>query len=180
MALKGKVATEEELAEWRATAKSVTDAPAGGAVATVKKTDEEKEAEKARNLRLKEMSLNELQKEFQFVDASELLETEQFGPILKDKSVLVGTPFLIVEWFFYPGDFGEDFVSMKVVTMDGRKFIVNDGSTGITAQLRATSEKRNVYGGMACRKGLRVSEYTYTNDKGVEVPAATFYIDNSL
>lgn len=131
-------------------------------------------------VKLKDMSLADLQALISFGDAAEVLESDQFGPVLTDKDVLVGTPFLLVEWEENPGDFGDTFVTLKVITMDGRRFIVNDGSSGISQQLKLTTEKTGRTVGMSCRKGLRKSEYVYTNDHGAEIPATTYYIDTSL
>lgn len=92
--------------------------------------------------------------------------------LLDDKSKLVGKALLALYWTFHPGDYGQ-FVSIAVVTaekIDGhQKFIVNDGSTGICAQLDAyttTHDGRN--GGLAVRQGLR--ESTYATCKGCERP----------
>src|SRR5690242_7517673 len=54
--------------------------------------------------------------------------------LLANKDTLVDTPLILLGWRFNPGDFGE-FVTMMVVTKDGRKFVVNDGGTGICQQL---------------------------------------------
>lgn len=112
-------------------------------------------------------------------EASESIGTDQFGPILADKTQLVGVPFVLVHWNFYDGDMGE-FVSMWVVDKDDRRFIVNDGSTGIYAQLRALTNKTGQDSMVRCPHGLRVSNYTYTDPQGKERPAQTFYIDTKL
>lgn len=108
--------------------------------------------------------------------------------ILQDKTRLVGVKFVILEWRFTPSaKFGGDFVSMAVVTESGEKWIVNDGSTGISAQLRAITDERIANGRpnpqMALRVdgGLRKSTYSqeYTDDKTGEIKtreATTFYL----
>jgi len=98
--------------------------------------------------------------------------------LLENKDTLIGIEMLLVTWDFHMGDFGE-FVSAKVVTRDGQKYIVNDGSSGIRDQLMQYSAKKNSQGGLFCRKGLRRSEYKYTDEKGNETPATTYYLDTS-
>jgi hypothetical protein len=99
--------------------------------------------------------------------------------LLDNKDQLIGVPFLAVQWDFHEGDHGE-FVAMKVMTQDGQKFIVNDGSSGIRDQVMAYTAKTGNYGGLFCLKGLRRSNYTYTDkDTGKESPATTYYLDTS-
>lgn len=118
----------------------------------------------------------------QSLDSTEALGTDQFGPVLDtgNKMTLVGLPFVIVKWNFYTGDIGE-FVSAWVITKTDDRFIVNDGSTGIYAQLKALTDETGQDSGLVCRHGLRVSEYDYTKPDGtVGGRAKTFYIDNKL
>lgn len=116
----------------------------------------------------------------QSIDSTEALGTDQFGPILTDKMVLVGLPFVILKWNFYSGDNGE-FVSAWVLTKTNDRLIMNDGSTGIYAQLRALTDATGQDSGLICRHGLRVSEYDYTKPDGTPGGRArTFYIDNKL
>lgn len=75
-----------------------------------------------------------------------------------DKYKLVGTPLIILEWRFNSGDQGL-FVSATVVTQDNARLIINDGSTGIYAQLRDLSDEQGRFGGLRVPKGLRASEY---------------------
>jgi hypothetical protein len=96
----------------------------------------------------------------------------------KEKDTLNGVPFLAVNWQFVMGDF-EEYVSVKLVTQDGRKLIVNDGGTGICQQLRTLSNTKKVYSGLFVKNGLRKSEYTYTGPDGKETPATTYYLDTS-
>lgn len=101
--------------------------------------------------------------------------------LVEDKQALVGAEMLLLQWRFNGGDFG-DFVSVTAVTRDGRRVIFNDGSTGIMAQLAGVTRKRDKAGevnpqaGLLCPRGLRKSEYTYTDDKGQSRPAQTFYL----
>lgn len=128
---------------------------------------------------VKNLSIEDI-KQYAAVQAAEAIGSDQFGPILTDKNQLVGEPFVAVKWNFYPGEFGE-FVSMWVLTNDDAKYIVNDGSTGICAQLRALTDNNGQDGMLVCPKGLRRSDYKYTDPRtGDERPASTFYIDASL
>lgn len=93
----------------------------------------------------------------------------------KEKRSLVGVPFILLGWKFSKGDHGE-FVSAHIVTSRDEKYILNDGSTGVCAQLRAMTND-GINGAVACRNGLRESAYEYTDEKTGEVkPAVTYYI----
>lgn len=103
--------------------------------------------------------------------------------ILKDKDMLKGVDFVILEWRFNDSDKYEgDFVSATLVTKDGRKLILNDGSTGIRDQLRMITNLRIKNGhpkpqaGILVRNGLTKSEYNYTDEKGKTAKAATYYL----
>ena len=103
--------------------------------------------------------------------------------LLKDKSQLAGKTFVIIQWKFNPGDYG-DFVSAAVVTEAGEKLVLNDGSTGICDQLIGVTAKRvadgiaNTQSGLIVRGGLRVSEYTKTDEQGKDYQAKTWYLTN--
>lgn len=101
--------------------------------------------------------------------------------LINDKKSLIGVPMVFLEWDFHAGDFGT-FVTVRAVTrVDGvtKKFIFNDGSTGIRETLQEFTAQTGRRGGLIARHGLRVSEYEFTNDKGETSPAETFYIDTS-
>lgn len=94
--------------------------------------------------------------------------------VLDDKSKLLGVPFLILDWRFNEGDAGE-FVSIMLMT-ETHKFIINDGSSGIFAQLRNIPVRSYMVNG-----GLRVSRYKVeiTDPKTGEVrqkDAETYYL----
>lgn len=99
----------------------------------------------------------------------------------KDKATLVGTEFAIVQVDFNDSEVGDsgEFVTLHIVTRDGRKLILNDGSTGIYAQVKSMV-KRMPAGTtrvlIKCPKGLTRSDYKYVNDKGEEKPATTYYL----
>lgn len=101
-----------------------------------------------------------------------------------NKSRLLKVPFAILEWTFTKGNFGE-YVACVVVTEDGGKYILLDGSTGIREQLRSVTRQRIAKGlgcpqqGLIVRKGLRVSEYDYVDPKTHETSKAkTYYLAN--
>ena len=100
--------------------------------------------------------------------------------IVEDKRTLIGVPFVVLQWRFSEGDYGV-FVSAAIVTEDGRKLILNDGSTGIREFLETVTRKRVASGhqypraGLTARKGLRVSDYEFIGDDGKAKPASTFY-----
>lgn len=102
--------------------------------------------------------------------------------VCNDKNVLVGQAFVIVQWRFNDGDYGEAFVSANIVTEDGRKLVLNDGGTGIRAQLQQVTTKRlsdnaaNPQAGLLCKRGLTKSEYNYESAPGKWTPAVTFYL----
>ena len=96
-----------------------------------------------------------------------------------DKDALINVPFMIVDYRFQEGDSGP-FVSVVIVTknpisIDGgtpsSKFVVNDGSTGIMAQLeRIEAERAESHGDeirpLYCEHGLRKSEYVRRDENG--------------
>ena len=86
------------------------------------------------------------------------------------KRRLIGVPLFFIEWAFYDGDFGE-FVSALIMakTETGdEKLVLNDGSTGINAQLKELTEKTGRTGGLLVRRGLRVSDY-FTDADGMPI-----------
>lgn len=95
------------------------------------------------------------------VDSSEELGT---GFTKTDnKEQFVGVPLVVLYWSFHDGDFGEDpFVAIHLVTKDGGRYILTDGSTGIRDELRKWTENNNGRThGMLCQNGLSKSEYKY-------------------
>lgn len=99
------------------------------------------------------------------------------------KRRLCGVPLLILMWNFSQGDMGE-FVSAHVVSLDptGKvtgKYVINDGSTGVYRQLKDWTERTGERQGLHVPRGLRASDYTFTDTDGVEKPATTFYIDTA-
>lgn len=99
--------------------------------------------------------------------------------LLESKDQLIGTQILLLSWDFYMGDHGE-FAAIRVVTRDGRKLVVNDGSSGIRDQLMAYEAKTQRKGGLLVEKGFRRSDYEYEDEKGQKKPATTYYLDLSV
>lgn len=100
--------------------------------------------------------------------------------LLDNKDVLVDIPFIALTWVFSDGDYpvidekgvpqvdpetGEPimgkFCTMRVVTGDGKKFIVNDGGTGIAKQLLGFEQRTGRSVGLLVQKGLRKSSYNH-------------------
>lgn len=97
------------------------------------------------------------------VDASDLLGTGFEVLNSDDKSRLLNVPLIVLDSRIHDGEQGE-FCSLVVVTEQGARYIVNDGSTGIFAQVLRLRQKTEKEGGWLIRHGLRDSEYsTCTN-----------------
>lgn len=93
----------------------------------------------------------------------------------KDKEGLVGIEFVIVDWRFTESDaYGDEgeFVTVRLITAQNAKLIINDGSTGIMKQLKGIDQEGVLY----VKNGLRVSEYEYTDAKGKKSKARTYYL----
>jgi len=87
--------------------------------------------------------------------------SKEFGNgfnILTDKTALVGKKIGILKARQIMGDYGV-FVSMTVITEDGGKYIVNDGSTGIAQQIKDFYQRTGRDGGFVVNNGFRLSEY---------------------
>ena len=97
-----------------------------------------------------------------------------------DKATLKGVPFVIMDGMNrVDKSTGRSYVSLRIVTGDGRKLIVNDGSVGIYEQAQSIFEKRGTLRGLIVKDGLTGGEYTttITNSKGEseKVTASTYY-----
>lgn len=112
----------------------------------------------------------------QVVAAAEVREElGELWTVCEDKQLLVGQPFVIVDYVFREGDYG-DYCSLRVFTPTGQRLIVNDGSTGICEQMRRFSHGKRALEALYCPKGLSVSkDYHYTNDKGDKVKGQPIY-----
>lgn len=122
------------------------------------------------------------------VFGGEVVNAESLGDgfALLDKSqkdTLCGVPFVVLSAVFSEGDYKREdgsvgtFVSLRIVTKDGRKVIVNDGGSGIHDQIKMlwSMHPETVGKPIACAKGLRKSEY----DHPEHGKATTYYLDTS-
>lgn len=102
--------------------------------------------------------------------------------VLDDKNKLIGVPFVAVKIQENKSELNDGglFVSLFVVTEDGRKYVVNDGSTGIFAQVQELWKRKPELVGLPImvRRGLRRSDYTYMDGDKAK-PATTYYLDTS-
>lgn len=133
-----------------------------------------------------------------FEDAMTLIEQEFGGEIYttdmlgdgftlldsKNKTQLVGVPFIILSATIsqskeFKNEDGSpaEFASCKIVTKDGRKLILNDGSSGISEQIATLwrMEPRSKGKPLFSARGLRVSEYTHPKWGA----SKTFYLDTA-
>lgn len=81
--------------------------------------------------------------------------------VIRDKTLLVNVPFLAVDWDFIPGEQGL-YATVRVITSDGRKYRISDGSSGICKQLKDFTEKHITQRGLLVKGGLVKSEYPIT------------------
>lgn len=98
--------------------------------------------------------------------------------VLEDKNRLVGVEFVIVRYGVHEGENGQ-FTTIHVVTTHKDKYVVNDGSTGIHAQLAEYKERAGRVCPLYVPRGLRVSEYDFTDDGGNKKRARTYYLNTS-
>lgn len=96
-----------------------------------------------------------------------------------DKRKLVGVPFVIARLRFTDNESGK-FVSVCIFTREGSglppKIVFNDGSTGVYRQLESEVTKNGKMTAIMCPKGLRASDYKYTDEEGKQKDATTYYI----
>jgi hypothetical protein len=91
--------------------------------------------------------------------------------LVTDKSVLIDVPFVILSFAFNEGTWGT-FTSVAVVTKDNRKFIFNDGSTGVCEQLVELAREHKRFGGYLVQGGLSQSTYATCVECGRSKSAA--------
>lgn len=112
--------------------------------------------------------------------------------MLSNKGLLVGVPFVAVQWKFHVSDYNDSFyTNMLVVTDKGDRYLVNDGGSGITRDLKDYSDRSGRMGGLVFRNGLSESTYSFCDDCRVATvrcadpdnhkqgPATTYYLDLS-
>lgn len=132
-----------------------------------------------------------MQEEDDYVDVSDLGDGFKLVQGIAGKKKLCGIPFVITDYKVRQKSTkvpGSHFGTMHIKTVAGDALIVNDGSTGIYAQLLDFAAK-GIFKGIVCKKGLRVSEdYEVKDDNGDTVIntatgkpilGTTFYLDMS-
>lgn len=96
---------------------------------------------------------------------------------LKDKDVLVGSPFVVCDFRFVTDEkTGNEYVNVLIMGRDGSKARFNDGGTGVYAQLKQVHQEYGVIG-IQCKNGLRKSEYEKEVD-GKTQRAVTYYLSS--
>lgn len=90
------------------------------------------------------------------------------GFVVVDKSKLIGTPFLILQWQVHDGNYRGGFVAAHVMTQTGDRYIVVDGSTGVYKQLAEVAAGRERNGGVFVAGGLTKSAYPTCKGEIVE------------
>jgi hypothetical protein len=94
-----------------------------------------------------------------------------------EKASLVGVAFAIADGRKVTDKATERvYWSLRIITGDGRKLIVNDGSVGIAKQVEQIVARRGTVAGLVCPNGLSGGEYTTTLPSGEKVKASTFYL----
>lgn len=143
-------------------------------------------------------------------DALERFFTEQTGELsfgdeiadgyekLENKDILLARPFIVVDWtYFTSAEYGTEVLTVRVMTMQGEKYRLSDGSTGIMGQLEEVTRVRAKNGhaypnaGLGVKNGLRKSSFwvsvetgrAITDEEADKLPkdkkkrAATYYLD---
>lgn len=108
------------------------------------------------------------------VDASDVVGDG--ADFIKDKNLLVGVPFLVLEWKFVVDEkTNREYVNVHIMGGDGRRARFNDGSTGVYAQLKKVSDEMGVMG-IQVKAGLRRSDYVKDMADGSRNDATTYYL----
>lgn len=98
------------------------------------------------------------------------------------KSVLVGVPFLIVQYQFRVGKYDSSFVECHIITTQNNRYFMRDSSRGIHEQLRQIHRDRVAQDhpapehGVYARKGLDFRDNPYETPDGVKLTSRTYYI----
>lgn len=94
-----------------------------------------------------------------------------------DKDRFLKTSFVVIDWKkFYSSEFGQDAMTIRIMTLAGEKYRLSDGSTGIMKQLEEITEVRLAAGhaapnaGLICKDGLTKSEYWVSTIDGKAIP----------
>jgi hypothetical protein len=85
---------------------------------------------------------------------------------LENKDVLIGQTLVLIDWNrFWSEQYQQHAFTMRILTAQGAKYRIADGSTGIAKQLmeiteaRANDPTKFPNGGLLVKDGLRKSEY---------------------
>lgn len=89
----------------------------------------------------------------------------------EEKAQLVGKPFIVLESRFHPGDYASEYASIVLMTQADERFILNDGGSGICADVQQMQALTNRNGGWLIKGGLRVSEYATCGKCSLPRPA---------
>lgn len=169
-------------------------------MANAKKADENKSTEIAKP----DLTNEQLRNLQSWEDVQALINAEFGGAIdaagelgdgfalLDNKRSLEGIPLIFLTWDFrtstkYQEEVNGEiqpgvFVSARVVAQTPvglKKYIINDGSTGIRDQLKELTARTGRQGGLTAKLGLRASDYDYVDEKGKKTEATTYYINTS-
>jgi hypothetical protein len=115
------------------------------------------------------------------------------GYAIVDKELLLNIPLLILDWKdITDPDTLNEYVTIRLITSDGRKCRISDGSTGIAAQLDEIGRRTGILAGIAVPHGLTKSEYFVDDTTKRPIPkneldtftgkkskAATYYLSTS-
>jgi hypothetical protein len=99
-----------------------------------------------------------------------------------EKDALVSVRCILVDWTFHVSDKftrnGQptEWVRVRGIDQNGRKFWFADGGAGVYAQLRKLTDRTGKREALYVHDGLVRSDYTYTDEKGDTSPATTYYI----
>lgn len=82
------------------------------------------------------------------------------------KRRLVGVPFVIVDWQFNPGDFGREYVSVRLITKHGQRVVINDSSTPGICDFMQQVRASGYVGAIEVPGGVRASKYERKDEDG--------------
>lgn len=107
--------------------------------------------------------------------------------MVDDKGQLVGREMVLIHWKFNESSYKDasgvavPFVFVRAMTRDGQRVMFVDGSSGVRDELLEFSSRTGQFGALHLHRGLRRSDYEYTDPiTGAISPATTFYLDTSL
>lgn len=106
-----------------------------------------------------------------------------------EKKALINKALMLATWSVSnpeeSGDFEGQYIVVRGITKDGKRFRFADGSTGIFRQLVKLTRERVQNGsatpnaGLYVPGGLTVSQYDYVDEKGKKSKAETYYLSNA-